>query len=300
MHKKNHRLLLGAHTSIAGGLEQAIIRGSSIGCTTIQIFTKSNRQWAVKALTNDEIQRFKETKIAYSIDPIIAHATYLINLGSPDQKSLEVSRKMLAVELERCDLLGIESLVVHPGAHLTSGETACLDRITESINRVLDLFPFATKILLEIMAGQGSSVCYSLEHLAYVIEKINKKHHVGICIDTCHAFAAGYDFREEKTYQDFWQKVDEIVGLNKVHAIHLNDSKKELGSHVDRHANIGKGMLGLLPFELLFNDERFFNIPKILETPPGTLETYAHDMKTLMKLLSAATKKKLGIEVEIK
>ncbi len=296
MTQKQH-LLLGAHTSIADGLEQAIIRGASINCSTIQIFTKSNRQWAARELTQEQITLFKETRKSHEINPILVHATYLINVAATDKEIHHKSQKALEQEVERCELLGIDWLVLHPGSRGQSSEQEAVERIAESLNKVLENTHKA-HILLELMAGQGSSIGNSFEQLAAIYEKVDheNKKRIGYCLDTCHAFAAGYDFRTEDTYAAMWQKFDHILGLNKLHAIHLNDSKKDLGSRIDRHESIGKGKLGLKPFELLFNDERFFDVPKILETPEGTLEDYAKDMKTIMDLLSEKTKKKLGIE----
>lgn len=296
---KKHTLLLGAHTSIAGGLEKAITRGESIDCSCIQIFTKSNRQWYAKKLTNEEIELFKETVKKSTIDTrhIVVHASYLINIGSSDGALGKKSVAALADELERCELLGIPGLVLHPGAHVRAGEEVTLKIIAQNLDAVFEQVPGHSKILLETMAGQGSVMCYTFEHIAEIIKLSNHKNRIGVCLDTCHVFAAGYDLRTQKTYEALWQKFDEVIGLQRLHAIHLNDSKKELGSRVDRHADIGKGEIGLEAFRLLFNDERFFDIPKILETPETTeiMEDYARNMTVIKGLLTDKTKKLLQV-----
>ena len=267
MTKKKHSLLLGAHMSISGGLEKSIERGESINCTAIQIFTKSNRQWTAKKLTDDSRSLFKERVKDSFIRSIIVHATYLINLGSPDIQTNKKSVTAVCEELKRCEQLDIPYLVLHPGSHLKSGEKTCLEKISDALNTIFEKTPGKTMILLENMAGQGSQVCYSFEQLAYIRSRSAYKKRLGICFDTCHAFAAGYDFRTQGSYTKIWKQFDTIIGLENLKAIHINDSKKELGSKIDRHEEIGKGKIGLEAFRLLFNDKRFFDIPKILETP---------------------------------
>jgi len=296
MAEKKQQLLLGAHMSIAGGFHLALERGESIGCTAIQIFTKSNRQWAARKLTNQDLNTFEAARKQSPIKSIIAHATYLINIGSPNKDTCKKSMKALALELQRCDQLGILYLVLHPGSHLGTGEEECLQRIADNLNDVFDKTPGKTTILLETMAGQGSSVCYTFEHIAEILSQSAFKKRLGVCFDTCHAFVAGYDFRTKKTYEDMWKEFDKIIGLKKLKAIHINDSKKELGSHVDRHEDIGKGTLGLEPFKFLFNDERFFDIPKILETPKDDLKNDLKNIETIKKLISPRTKRTLSIE----
>lgn len=291
-----HRLLLGAHMSIAGGFEQAIIRGESIECTTIQLFTKSNRQWNAKQITDEQTELFKQTLKKSSIAPVITHASYLINIGSSDLTTQKKSVAALAEELTRCHMLGIPYLVLHPGSSTGASEKEGLQWISDNLNEALAQTPGSTMILLENMAGQGSSACYKFEHLAFLYKESEHKKRIGICFDTCHAFAAGYDFRTEATYKQLWHDFDEIIGLQHLKAMHINDSKKELGSRVDRHEEIGKGHIGLKAFELLFNDEQFFDVPKILETPKDTLPDYAHNMLVIKNLISDKNKKKLGIE----
>jgi deoxyribonuclease-4 len=299
-HKKS-RLLLGAHMSISGGFETAIARGTSIGCTTIQVFTKSNRQWHAKPIDPEEAELFRTAVKESDIDPIVAHATYLINLGASDAAIAKKSVKAVLDELERCNLLGIPYLVLHPGSHNNTNEEECLARIAENLDTIFETDTGKTKILLEIMAGQGSSVCYSFEHLATIRKLSHHKHRLGVCFDTCHAFAAGYDFTTPHGYKAMWDEFESVIGLEHLLAMHINDSKKELGSHVDRHEDVGKGEIGLEAFEMLFNDHRFFDIPKILETPENkeekdSLKDYARNMRTIKNLLSEATKKKLDVQ----
>jgi deoxyribonuclease IV len=293
--KKEHKLLLGAHMSIAGEIRLAIERGESIGCTAIQIFTKSNRQWHAKAISKEDITAFKQTYKNSSLQSIIAHAAYIVNIGSSHKELEKKSFDSLKLELTRCAELNIPYLVVHPGSHGNTDEISCLDRISANISKLLTETSDCT-ILLEIMAGQGSVVGYTFEHLAHIIKNSDHKKRIGICFDTCHAFAAGYDFRTEKTYSLMWEQFDKIIGINKLKAIHINDSQKDIGSRVDRHAEIGKGKIGLKAFELLLNDPRFFDIPKILETPKDDLTDYKKNMELLMSLLSKKTEKLLHIE----
>lgn len=299
MSSKKHRLLLGAHMSISGGLEKAIERGESIGCTTIQLFTKSNRQWHAKPLSEEDIELFIKTAQSSAIHPIIAHATYLINIASPETKIEKQSTQALAKELERCQELGIHYLVLHPGSYVKGSPDEGIERIINNLNEVLDNVPGNTIIALETMAGQGSALCSTFEQIAYIINHIRHKKRIGVCFDTCHAFVAGYDLRTPKAYEQTWKHFNDVIGLENLNVIHVNDSKKGLNSRVDRHEHIGKGELGLEAFELLFNDERFFGIPKILETPKVTQEPFTEDkmnMETIRGLLSASTRKILNIQ----
>lgn len=296
---KKHRLLLGAHMSIAGGLDQAIERGASIGCTTIQIFTKSNRQWHARALDSQEIDAFKAARQRTGIHPIVAHATYLINIASADAKTEHASVQALQKELARCQELEIPYLVLHPGSYVKGDPQEGIERIIKNLNAIFEAVPGKTMILLETMAGQGSSLGSSFKEFAQMRAGIQHKQRVGVCMDTCHVFAAGYDLRSAKEYENFWKDFDAKIGIEHVKAIHVNDSKKELGSNVDRHEHIGKGKLGLEPFRLLFNDTRFFDVPKILETPKepeGHLAEDKMNMETIYSLLTAKTKKLLQVE----
>ncbi|HRN78363.1 MAG TPA: deoxyribonuclease IV [Candidatus Dependentiae bacterium] len=296
MNPKIHRLLLGAHMSIAGGLVQALERGHSIGCTTIQLFTKSNRQWGAKPLNSVETQEFKEAAKIFNIAPVIAHATYLINLGSPDITIQKKSIDAVIMELDRCAELDIPYFVLHPGSCLQTNENDCLQRIAQNLDIALSQTTSKTLVLLETMAGQGSVMCYSFEHIAHILHQSQYKQRLGVCFDTCHVFAAGYDFRTIQTYNAMWENFDKIIGLRQLKVIHVNESKKTLGSRVDRHAHIGEGNIGLEAFRLLFNDPRFFDIPKILETPKDSLEDDMRNINAIKQLISPKTKKLLYIE----
>lgn len=293
---QKHRLLLGAHMSIAGKFEKAIEEGTSIGCTTIQLFTKSNRQWHARAILKEEAESFRMAVKKSAIDPVIAHASYLINIGSPNKEIEGKSIKAVIDELHRCDMLDIPYLVLHPGSHTDSDEKECLERIACNLDTILEAAPGKTKILLETMAGQGSTVCYTFDQVGTIRRLSHQKARLGVCFDTCHAFAAGYDFTTPTGYKAMWNEFDKSIGLDHLYAIHINDSLKELNSRVDRHADIGKGKIGLQAFILLFNDPRFFDIPKILETPKEKLADDERNMRTIIGLLSDQTKKILHID----
>jgi deoxyribonuclease-4 len=293
----NKELLLGAHMSVAGGLEKAIEQGELIECTAIQIFTKSNRQWRAKNITDSEASTFRTAWSKSPIKTVMVHAAYLINIGSPNKEVEKKSVDALEIELMRCVQLGIPYLVIHPGGSSQADSLeSCLEQIARNIDSVLDSLqeklqkqklqePTPVTLLLEIMAGQGGAACYRFEHLASIINNSRHKKNLGACFDTCHAFAAGYDFRDKDSYKAMWQEFDSLIGMDKLKAIHLNDSKKELGSRVDRHENIGEGKIGLAAFKLLMNDARLAHVPKILETPRATLDDYKHNMAVLKKLL---------------
>lgn len=282
--KKQHSLLFGAHMSIAGEISHAIDRGESIQCTSIQIFTKSNRQWQAKPIAENDAEAFKQKLKNSSITSVIAHASYLINIGSPNPDAEKKSLEALDIEFKRCAQLSIPYLVLHPGSYTTSDEQTCIKQISKNLDILLAHNPQGA-ILLETMAGQGSQVGHTFEQLAHIIHLAEHKNRIGICFDTCHAFASGYDFREEQSYNHMWQEFDTIIGLEKLKAFHLNDSHKDLGSRVDRHADIGQGKIGLKAFELLFNDTRFFDVPKILETPRTELSDYRRNMDILEGLI---------------
>jgi len=286
MEKKQDSLLLGAHMSIAGGFEKSLERGESIGCTAIQIFTKSGRQWAAKKISPKEADLFLAKLKDTPIKTVVAHASYLINIGSPDNTTAKKSINALADELDRCNILNIPYLVLHPGSRLDSDENECLQRISDNLNEAMSKTSGKTMLLLETMAGQGSSIGNTFEQLAFIRSKSEFKSRVGVCLDTCHVFAAGYDFRTPALYKQMWQDFDAIIGKNHLKAIHLNDSKKELGSNVDRHEDIGKGKIGLEGFRLLINDKTLMHIPKILETPKKNgLEEDVANIKTIKDLI---------------
>jgi deoxyribonuclease IV len=293
--KKERTLLLGAHMSISGGLHLAITRAESIECTAIQIFTKSNRQWHAKPLAQQDIDLFtKAWKESPLVKSIVVHASYLINIGSANKELEKKSLHALDIEFKRCAALGIPYLVLHPGSYTQQDEQSCILQISKNIDILLENNPDGM-LLLETMAGQGSQVGYTFEQLAEIIKHSHHKKRLGVCIDTCHLFAAGYDFSSEKGYHDVWHQIDKVIGREKIKAIHLNDSHKDLGSHVDRHADIGKGKIGLKGFELLLNDPHLFDIPKILETPRADLADYRRNMDVLTDLLSKKTRELLTI-----
>lgn len=284
MPEKENPLVLGAHISIEGGLEKSLIKGNSIGCTVIQIFTKSNRQWTQKQLSKEEIKAFLEQKSKTKIQ-VIAHASYLINLASDNSMTLKKSTTALIKELERCEALEIPFLVLHPGSRLSLSEEDSLSQVASAINDIFKNHPGKTMVLLETMAGQGTSIGKTFEQIGWLLRNISDKKRIGVCIDTCHLFAAGYSFSTKKEYESLWSLFDQKIGINHIKAIHLNDSKKELGSCVDRHEDIGIGKIGIEGFRLIMNDTHFSKIPKILETPKESLEDDARNMKTLKELL---------------
>jgi deoxyribonuclease-4 len=277
-------MILGAHVSIAGGVSNAPIRAKRIGCETMQIFTKNQMQWKIPELTEDEIKKFKFNITDTGIIPGTVHSSYLVNLSSPDSKTLIRSINDLSIDLERAEALNIKYLVFHPGAHKGRGEDYALKRIVESIDEVFEKsHSKKTLLLLETTAGEGTNVGYKFEHLDYIIQHIKNPGRVGVCIDTCHIFAAGYDIRTEKAYKEVMRKIDLTFGIETVKAVHLNDSKKDLGSYMDRHEEIGNGKIGLKAFDLLVNDDRLKNVFGILETPGGE-EGYKRNLNILKNL----------------
>jgi deoxyribonuclease-4 len=259
---------LGAHESIAGGLYKAFDRARSVGCDALQIFVKSNRSWAVKPLTDEDIARFKDKAEETGIQPVVAHTSYLLNLASPDETLWKRSRDTLIIELERCEALGVGWLVLHPGSHVGTGEEAGLQRVAQGLGEVHAATPgFRARILLETTAGQGTNLGYRFEQLAWVLEHTPQGERLGICLDTCHVFAAGYELRTSEGYAATMEAFDRIVGLERLLALHLNDSKGDLGSRKDRHAHIGEGYIGLEGFRHVINDPRLAHLPGLLETP---------------------------------
>jgi len=279
-------MLLGAHMSIAGGVDKSILRGQGIGCGAIQIFTKSSNQWRAKPLEREEIRRFKESREAVRMF-VFGHTSYLINLASPDEDLWAKSVESFVVEIKRCAALDLPYLVTHPGAHLGAGEDVGLARITRALDEVCNRTAGSSvMILLEVTAGQGSVLGGRFEHLARIIEDSAAPERLGVCFDTCHAFAAGYDLRTPEAYAKTFARLDSLVGLERLKAIHLNDSRGKLGSRLDRHEHIGLGQLGLEPFRLLLNDPRFAHLPMVLETPKGKdLKEDVENLATLKSLL---------------
>lgn len=263
---------LGAHMSIAGGYYKALERANENCCTVVQMFTKTASQWAAKPITDEESRIFVQARdlVPYSSADLVAHDSYLINLATPDDELWEKSIAAFGHELDRCATLGISGLVTHAGAHMGSGEEAGLERIASALERAVGERPQQNvMVLLETTAGQGTTVGYAFEHLSRIRELMSPaaRLRVGVCWDTCHLFAAGFDFTDEYKYERMVESFDRIVGLDTLRAIHVNDSKKGLGSRVDRHEHIGKGTIGLEPFRFIMNDPRMEGIPKILETP---------------------------------
>jgi len=278
--------LLGAHVSISGGVYKAPERGEKLGCESIQIFSKNQMQWKAKPLTPGDSQKFKEELRKTHIKEVVIHDSYLINLGSPDEEKLKKSRDAFLDEMVRAEILGVKYLVFHPGSHMGKGEEIGLKLIAESLNILIDKAKEASNVLLllETTAGQGSNLGYKFEHLKFIMDQVEKKERLGVCFDTAHAFEAGYDISTEEGYERTFKEFDNIIGLEKLKVFHLNDSKTPLGSHIDRHENIGEGMVGLKAFELLVNDERFKNHPMILETPGGE-KYYEYNLKVLRGLV---------------
>ena len=278
---------LGAHVTTAGGMPNAVVQGRELECEAIQVFTRNQRQWEPKPLDPALVAEFRRTakEAGYLVDAV-SHASYLINLCAIDEVILAKSRRAFEDEIRRCAELGIPYLCIHPGSHLGEGEEAGLAGIADSLQGALR----ATKglrvnILLENTAGQGTNLGYRFEHLGELLRRVKSKR-MGVCIDTCHAFAAGYDLRTKKSYEATMRELDEVVGLDRVLAFHLNDSKFELGQKKDRHENIGEGAIGRTGFKLLVNDARFASRPGLLETPGGP-EGYAKNLQTLRRMRSA-------------
>ena len=259
----------GAHVSASGGVENAVKNAKDIGATAFALFTKNQRQWIASKLTAEQIANFKEAmaEAGFSAAQILPHDSYLINLGHPDQEGLEKSRESFFEEMHRCELLGLDRLNFHPGSHLKRiSEEGSLDRIADSINMALERTKGVTAVL-ENTAGQGSNLGYKFEHLAYIIDRVEDKSRVGVCLDTCHSFAAGYDLRTKEACDATFAEFDRVIGFNYLRGMHLNDAMRPLGSHIDRHSPMGEGEIGIECFKYIASDPRFDNIPLILETP---------------------------------
>jgi deoxyribonuclease-4 len=283
------QILLGAHESTAGGVEKSLERGLEVGCDTIQIFAKPPNRWVSKALAEENIVAFKAAVRESGIWPVFAHALYLINLASPEEDLWQKSLDALTDDLERCELLGLPGLVLHPGSHKGSGEETGLARISAGLDELHARLPgYQAQVWLEVTAGQGDHLGYAFEHLRAMIDAVQEPERLGICFDTAHAFAAGYELRTRDGFDATWAEFDRVIGLDRLKAIHLNDSKKGLGSRVDRHEHIGQGELGLEPFRFLLNDPRFYGIPMTLETDKGP--DLAEDKENLAVLRSLIAK----------
>ncbi|MBP1653742.1 MAG: apurinic endonuclease Apn1, partial [Bacteroidetes bacterium] len=281
----NQRILLGSHMSVAGGLHTAFERGTRCGCTTMQIFVKNASTWTGKPLTPDAVASYKAAEAKATIAPVIAHAAYLINLCARADDVLLRSREGLADELLRCSMLGVDGLVVHPGAHLGAGEADGLARIAESLNMIHEQLPgVASRTLLETTAGQGTTLGYRFEQLRRIMDLVDDRTRVAVCLDTCHLFAAGYPIHTEDGWERTMRELEGTVGLENVAAVHVNDSKRELGSRIDRHDHIGNGRLGETAFRMVMNDPRLRDVPKILETEKS--EDMHEDIENMARLRS--------------
>ncbi len=277
--------ILGAHMSIAGGYYKAIDAGAKVGCQCVQIFTKNNNQWKAKEMVDEDVEKFQAALTRHGISHTLSHASYLINLASVKPDLLEKSIDAMVIEVERADRLGVPYVVFHPGSFTTSNEKDGLKRIVESLDEVhartesLSSYP-----LLENTAGQGSNLGWQFEHLATIIDGVKNPKRLGVCIDTCHTFAAGYPLGSEEEYEATIDDMQQTFGVEKIKAFHLNDSKKEFGSRKDRHEHIGEGEMGTEPFRLLLNDARFSELPMYLETEKGDREGVDFDAMNLETL----------------
>ena len=276
---------IGAHVSASGGVENAPLNAHEIGAKAFALFTRNQRQWKSSPLTSRSIDLFKERCAAYGYLPsqILPHDSYLINLGHPEAEGLAKSREAFLDEMQRCEQLGLDRLNFHPGSHLNAFPIDdCLDRIAESINEALNQTSGVTAVI-ENTAGQGTNLGHTFEQIAHIIDRVEDKSRVGVCIDTAHTLAAGYDIKTTEGFIDTFDKFDKIIGFSYLRGMHINDSKKDLASKVDRHDSIGKGLMGLTTFKMLMNDPRFDNIPMILETPDETI--WAEEISYLYGLL---------------
>ncbi len=279
-------LLVGAHVSIAGGIEKAFARGEAVGCTAIQVFTRNASRWQAKPLEEKSIAAFRAARQASSIGYVAAHDSYLINLASPDPELRNKSIAAFIDELKRCSQLGIEDLVMHPGAHVGAGFKAGMNNLVESFRTVFEQAPKEVRVLVENTAGQGTCFGARFEELAEILDRLSQ-HNLGICFDTCHAFAAGYDLRSAEGYAASMDEFDRLIGCDKLVLFHVNDSKKPLGSRVDRHDHVGRGLIGREGFAALLQDQRFTGVAKIIETPPG--EDHCDDLANLALLRRLAS-----------
>lgn len=276
---------IGAHVSASGGVEKAPINAEAIGAKAFALFTKNQRRWVAKPLTDKNITKFKENieKIGISSEHILPHDSYLINLGHPDAEKREKSLNAFIDELKRVEQLGLKYLNTHPGSHLREiSEEECMDLIADSIDKAHEASESAV-VVLENTAGQGSNIGYKFEQLAYIIDKVKNKDRIAVCIDTCHMFTSGYDVRTKETYEKTFEDFENIVGFKYLKGIHLNDSKSDLAQKVDRHHSIGEGLLGMEFFKMFMNDTRFDNIPIVLETIDDSI--WAEEIKLLYSLI---------------
>jgi len=279
------RLLLGSHVSIAGGLYKAFARGEQAGCSAIQIFTKNASRWQAKPLQQNDIDAFKKARRQSAIEFVAAHDSYLINLAGPEADKRQRAVSAFIDEVERCAALGIEYLVMHPGAHLGNGIDNGLELLIDSFRTIFDRVPAGVTVLLENTAGQGTCLGDRFEHLAEVIDRVPQGA-FGVCLDTCHAFAAGYDLSTSGGVQAVLADFERLIGLDRLQLIHANDCKKPLGSRVDRHQHIGKGEIGAAGFAALMQDRRLQRVPKIIELPPGENNCFDQENLGLLRRMA--------------
>src|SRR5437588_4363908 len=289
---RQSKILLGAHMSIGGGVHMAIERACSINCTAMQIFVKNNMQWFARPFVEKEIRAFLDHAQRAELASVFAHANYLINLAATNPQFHANSLRALSEELTRADQLELPFLVLHPGAHLGTGEEAGLEKIIDSLDRVLAGIPkVKTRIALETTAGQGSCLGDKFEHLAHIIRCVREPERLCVCLDTAHGFAAGYDISSESSIRKTFREFDRVIGRDRLVAIHLNDSKTACGSRVDRHEHIGKGLIGLDAFRFIMRNRRFHKIPKVLETPKGKdLREDVMNLETLRALVATSAR----------
>ena len=283
---------IGAHVSAEGGVQNAPVNAEAIGARAFALFTKNQRQWFAAPLSKSVIKAFRENCEKYDYNPfqILPHDSYLINLGHPEKEPLQRSRASFLDEMQRCELLGLDRLNFHPGSHLNQiGIEECLERIAESINITLGKTKGVTAVI-ENTAGQGTNLGHTFEQIKYIIDKVEDKSRVGVCIDTCHAYTSGYDVKTEEGFKKTFQKFAEVIGFEYLKGMHLNDTKKDFGTRVDRHENIGTGFLGEETFSILMNDIRFDNMPLILETPEESL--WEAEIKLLYSLIRSSSPQK--------
>ena len=278
--------LIGAHMSVSGGVSKAIERGESIDCSAIQIFTKNNTRWASPPIKPEEAERFRKLYEKSGICSVFSHDIYLINLASPDEAIFEKSKRAFLEEIERAEMLKLDFLVFHPGVHRDSGKEAGLEKIASTVKDALKQTKnYKVKLLFETTAGQGTSLGSTFEELGFLLKNSGNPDRLGVCLDTCHIFAGGYDIRTEKGYKKVFDEFDHYAGVENIRAIHLNDSKGECGSHLDRHEHIGKGKIGKSGFGFIMSDKRFKNVPKVLETPKDEdMKEDIENMETLKSL----------------
>jgi len=284
-------VLLGTHVSVNGGIHTAFRRGARIGCTTIQLFTKNSNRWDAKPLSADDIEQVADARTTTAISIAFAHASYLINLCATNAANLRRSRAAFIDELQRSEALGLKGLIVHPGAHLGAGEEEGIRRIAESLNIAHAETPrLTTRTVLESTAGQGTAIGYRFSQLRKIIDLLDDARRVALCLDTCHLFAAGYPIATEKGWEETLREFDSTIGLGRLAALHVNDSKREAGSRVDRHEHIGKGKMGLPSFAFLMNEPRFQSVPKILETDKSEdMHEDVENMAVLRSLIRRST-----------